>query len=59
MGARSDNIRAWLSQVRGWEGASGLVSFNSQGDVDKRPIISIVHQGQFIGFKDYQALRGK
>lgn len=59
VGAKNDSIRAYLSQVREWEGASGLVSFDSNGDVDKRPIISIVHEGQSIGFKDYQARRGQ
>lgn len=59
VGPRPDKIRSWLSQVREWEGASGLVSFDSNGDVDKRPIISIVHQGKLIGFKEYQALQGK
>jgi branched-chain amino acid transport system substrate-binding protein len=59
VGPRPEKIRAWLSQVREWEGACGLLSFNRDGDVDKHPIISIVHEGQFMGFKEYQDSRGK
>lgn len=53
-GPRSDEIRKWLKQVRGWEGACGLLSFDSNGDVDKLPVISIVHEGQFMGYKEYR-----
>jgi branched-chain amino acid transport system substrate-binding protein len=59
VGHRPEEIRKWLSRVRDWEGACGLVSFNSNGDVDKLPIISIVHEGKFMGFKEYQSARGE
>jgi len=59
VGPRPNEIRKWLSQVRNWEGACGLLSFNSNGDVDKLPVISIVHEGQFISFKEYKEARGK
>jgi len=54
VGPRPNEIRKWLNQVRDWEGACGLLSFNSNGDVDKLPVISIVHEGQFMGYKEYR-----
>ena len=58
-GPRPEEVRKWLSQVRDWEGACGLLSFNSNGDVDKLPVISIVHEGQFVSFKEYKEARGR
>ena len=55
-GARADDIRAWLASVREWDGASGIISFDRQGDVEKLPVISIVYQGDFIGYNQYREI---
>ena len=54
VGDRPREIQKWLSRVREWDGASGLISFDRQGDVEKLPIISIVDQAGFISFKQFQ-----
>jgi branched-chain amino acid transport system substrate-binding protein len=58
VGPNSDDIRTWLSQMPDWEGASGILKFDSHGDVEKLPIISIYHDGQFMGYNDYKELTG-
>ena len=54
VGHRSDAIQRWLSQVIEWDGASGLLTFDRQGDVEKLPVISIVYEEEFIPYKEYK-----
>ncbi|MGD8376320.1 MAG: ABC transporter substrate-binding protein [Acidobacteriota bacterium] len=58
-GYRAEPIRVWLTQVRELPGASGIITFDRQGDVQKTPVISIVHNGEFITYNEYKEMVGK
>jgi branched-chain amino acid transport system substrate-binding protein len=58
VGPDPEDIRTWLSQMPEWEGACGIFKFDSHGDVEKLPVISIYHDGQFMGYNEYKELTG-
>lgn len=59
VGDRASKIQNWLTQVRDWRGASGILTFDRQGDVEKMPVVSIVHGGDFVSMNDYEETSGQ
>jgi branched-chain amino acid transport system substrate-binding protein len=53
-GAVPEKIAQALAEIRDFPGASGTVSFDSEGDVVKYPRAYIVHEGRFILYRDYR-----
>jgi len=54
-GARTgEEIRAKLSLVKNYQGASGVISFDEKGDVHKPMIIKVIKSGQFVPLSDYK-----
>jgi branched-chain amino acid transport system substrate-binding protein len=53
----AEGIRRWLQQVRDWEGACGILTFDGNGDVEKLPIISIVNNAQFVSYSELRGSR--
>lgn len=58
-GYGAEKMQQWMHTVSEWDGASGWLTFDRQGDVDKLPVVSIVHDAQFYTFKEYQELTGE
>jgi branched-chain amino acid transport system substrate-binding protein len=52
-GAVPERIAQALLEIRDFHGASGLLSFDSEGDVVQYPRAYIVHEGRFILYRDY------
>lgn len=51
-GARNgDEIKNFLSQMGEYEGASGLIKFDKNGDVHKPMLLKIIKNGQFENYK--------
>lgn len=50
-GASADDIRKGLRGLRDYPGASGTMTFDSNGDVHKQMAIKIVRNGQFVWMK--------
>jgi branched-chain amino acid transport system substrate-binding protein len=55
-GAVPERIAETLLEIRDFHGASGTLSFDSQGDVVQYPRAYIVHEGRFMLYRDYREL---
>ena len=53
-GAVPERIAEALLGIRDFAGASGTLSFDSEGDVLQYPRAYIVHEGRFILYRDYR-----
>lgn len=48
-GDDAQKVKSFLTQVKNYSGASGLVSFDQNGDVKKEIIIKQIQNGSFVG----------
>ena len=53
-GAVPERLAEALRGIRDFRGASGMVSFDAEGDVVQYPRAYIVHEGRFILYRDYR-----
>ena len=57
--AHPDDIRLALNGIHEYAGASGLTTFDKNGDVIRHPKIMIIRQGHPVAYDDYVKYKGE
>jgi len=52
VGMDTDRISSYISSIKQYEGASGNISFGSNGEVTKPVSIKTVKNGKFVPYKE-------